>query len=155
MFERAVLAEPRDDLGGQDHRQVADVVVAVLLADDPLDRLLVRRVHERPQQRHHERPRAAVDEPAHLLAHVVLVERPDDLAARVDALLDAGDQLARDDRLRLVLQRQRAPLVEPRAVDPLRALADQRSRPRGPAVVISATRGPLRSSSRFMATVVE
>src|SRR5215218_10559632 len=55
-----------------------------------------------------------------------LVERADHLAARVDAFLDADDQLAWHDRARLVLVGQRAPLVDARTVDPLRALADQR-----------------------------
>ncbi len=150
----AVLAEPRDDLGGQDHRQVADVVVAVLLADDPLDRLLVRGVHERPQQRHHERPRAAVDERADLLAHVILVERPDHLAARVDPLLDADDQPARDDRRGLFWSgsarrsSSRVPSIHCAPL-PIRVASSW------PWVVISATRGPERSSSRFIATVVE
>src|SRR6516162_1966185 len=98
---------------------------SLLLADDLLGAFLMPRVGEAPQQRDDDRPGAAVHQHAELAPQVVLVQRPDDPAGRVDPLLDPDDHGPRDERRRLALPGQVAPLSQPGPVGPLGAAADE------------------------------
>ena len=120
-----VLAELRHDLAGQHHRQVADVILLVFLADDLLGAFLVPGIGEAPQQRDDDRPCSAVHQQAELAPQVVLVQRADDPSGRVDALLDADDHGPRDERCRFALHGEVAALGQAGPVGPLGAAADE------------------------------
>ena len=81
-----VLAELGQDVGAERHREAR-----VEALDDRPDLLLVRGVHVGVDQRDGQRLDARLDEVAHDLLDLRLVDRDDDLAARVQAL----DRLAR------------------------------------------------------------
>ena len=86
-----VLADHRIQLGRDAQEQVREC-----LAHDLPGARLVGGVEERPEVTDGERLDALVlDQPAHALDHLLLVERHDDIAVDVDALVDLGDQAAR------------------------------------------------------------
>ena len=126
----------------------------VLLLEDLLDATFVRRLQERPQQRHDEAADASVDQVLDLGQQILLVERPHDLPPRVDALAHAHDQFLSDQRLGAVDPGDVALVLDRNAVRPLARASDQRR-------VLKALGdqqaefGPLRSISRFIASVVE
>ena len=74
-----------------------------LLLDDARDRQFVGAVGDRPQQADRHRLELALLQRAHHLARLVLVERRDDVALRVDALGDLESVAARDVGRRIVV----------------------------------------------------
>ena len=143
-----------DDLVGQHDRQVADVVAAVLLADDLADALLVRRVGEDHSS---ETAIAGLRCPPARAACAARHPRPagGDPADRVDPLPDADDHGPRDQRHRFALAARLRRSAGAGPVHPLGAAADEDR-------VLVALGGDqpeprvrVRSISRFIATVVE
>ena len=149
-----VFAELADDLSGENHRQVADVKFLVFVADDFFDAALVHRIQEAPEKRDDEAARAAIDEVANFFADIVFIERADDVAARIHALLYADDHVSRDERVGLFLDGEvaalgtRVPSIHcaPRPISTTSSW---------PSVVISAEARAFFSISRFSAMVVE
>src|SRR4029077_7578659 len=69
-----------------------------MLREDELpDALLVRGAHVGPEQRNRDRVAAHVDELARHASYFIVAQRDDDRALVVHALVDAADELARDD----------------------------------------------------------
>src|ERR1700751_217041 len=97
----------------------------VLVANDFLYPALVSGIKKTPKKRNNESARPAAHEVANLFAHVILVERPDNCAARIHSFLHAPDHVATDERLRLFLDRTVAALLHARPVNPLRAATNQ------------------------------
>lgn len=105
------VAPHRVELGGQEHRAVAVLAARALdLVDDLLDALLVRGVAVRVEQAHDDRLDALVEQLLGGLARLVLVERDRDVAEQVDALANALHQLARHERLVVVVRRDVQPV---------------------------------------------
>ena len=120
-----VFAEFADDLSGKYDGQIADVKFLVFVADDFFYAALVRGIEKAPKKRNDETARAPADEVADFFADVVFVQRADDIAAGIDALFDADDHVAGDERVGLFLNSKIAAFLDACAVNPLRATADQ------------------------------
>ncbi len=97
--EALVLAVLRDDLARDREERLGE-----LLAHDRRDPLLVLGIEEREQQADGHRLDLLALEAAHLGAHLVVVERDQDVAVLVDALVDGEPEAAPHDRLRLPRQ---------------------------------------------------
>src|ERR1700734_4024784 len=119
-----VFAEFADDLSSEDDREIADVKFLVLVADDFFYAALVHGIQETPEESDNEAAGAATGEIANFFAHIVFIERADDVAPRIHALLYADNHIARDERIGLVLHGQVAAFGHARAVNPLRAAAE-------------------------------
>ena len=103
---------------------------------------LVNGIEKAPEKRDDNAARAAVHEIADFFADIVFIYRTNDVAARVHALFHADDHVAGNERLGLFLNGEIAALLHARAVDPLRAAADQHD-------VFVAFRGDQREARAF------
>ena len=92
-----IFADARADQRGE-----ADIERGRHLADDGGEALFVRRIAEAPQERDGERLDALVQKLADGAARLRLVERHDDAALVVDALVDLANEALGDERRRLV-----------------------------------------------------
>ena len=148
-----VLTLATGHLVSQQDGDRAELMRRVLLQDDFQDPQLMLGVLRGVGQRDHQRLSAVVDELTDHLAHVVVLERDDDLAGGVDALLDRADQLAgtngsgRSAAGRFCCMEESKPSPYPRPRD--RGMVSSK-----PWVTIAATFGPLRSMSALVPSVV-
>ena len=97
--EALVLAVLRDDLARDGDERLGE-----LLAHDRRDALLVHRVEEREEQADGDGLDLLGLEAANLRAHLVVIERDEDRAVLVDALVDRQPEAPPHDRLRLPRQ---------------------------------------------------
>jgi hypothetical protein len=77
----------------------ADEGVRRQLANDRADALFVRRIAERPEQRHREGLNAGLDQFARRLAHAVFVEGNQHAAGLIDSLAHLANERPRHDRI--------------------------------------------------------
>jgi len=100
-------------------REIADVKFLVFVADDFLDAPSCTGFRK-PQSSDTTRSPARHDLRGwrNFLSDVLFIQRTDHSAPRIHALLDADDHVARDERLRLLLNREIPALGYARAVNP-------------------------------------
>ncbi len=91
-----VLLDLGQHLGADRDRQIRRQPKRCLL-----DHLLVDRIGEAVEKAHRQRLHALVQQAAHRALRIGRIERPHDLAASTDALVDRHPQVARDQRRRL------------------------------------------------------